>query len=61
MAVGDYRVSKLRDYLFDVINALTTDNDYQITYRIMLKNREIKSYSQLVKIINNDGLILMRC
>ena len=30
MAVGDYRVSKLRDYLFDVINALTTDNDYQI-------------------------------
>ena len=30
MAVGDYRISKLRDYLFEVINTLTTDRNYQI-------------------------------
>ena len=43
MAVGDYRVSKLRDYLFDVINALTTDNDYQInSYNL---SGEVGNYS----------------
>lgn len=31
MAVGDYRISKLREYLFGIINTLTTDRDYQIS------------------------------
>ena len=30
MAVGDYRISKLREYLFEIINALTTNRTYQI-------------------------------
>jgi len=30
MAVTDYRISKLRDYLFGIINTLTTDRNYQI-------------------------------
>ena len=31
MAVGDYRISKLREYLFEIINTLTEDRDYQIS------------------------------
>ena len=31
MAVEDYRISKLRNYLFNVINILTTKRDYQIS------------------------------
>ena len=31
MAVGDYRISKLRDYLFGIINTLTTNRKYQIS------------------------------
>ena len=31
MAVNDYRISKLREYLFGVINALTTNENYQIS------------------------------
>lgn len=31
MAVNDYRISKLRTYLFDVINSLTLKRDYQIS------------------------------
>lgn len=31
MAVNDYRISKLRNYLFNVINTLTTNRDYQIS------------------------------
>ena len=31
MAIGDYRISKLRDYLFNVINTLTTSRNYQIS------------------------------
>ena len=31
MAVSDYRISKLRQYLFDTINTLTTNRDYQIS------------------------------
>ena len=27
----DYRISKLRDYLFDIINSLTTNRKYQIS------------------------------
>ena len=30
MAVNDYRISKLRSYLFDIINTLTTNNNYNI-------------------------------
>ena len=30
MAVGDYRISKLREYLFGIINTLTTNRNYQI-------------------------------
>lgn len=30
MAYTDYRISKLRQYLFDVIDELTKSNDYQI-------------------------------
>ena len=30
MAYTDYRISKLRDYLFDIINTLTTNRKYQI-------------------------------
>ena len=30
MAIGSYRISKLRTYLFDVINNLTSSSDYQI-------------------------------
>ena len=29
--VGDYRISKLREYLFETINTLTTSRDYQIS------------------------------
>ena len=31
MAYTDYRISKLRDYLFEQINTLTTNRDYQIS------------------------------
>ena len=31
MAVGDYRISKLRDYLFEIINTLTSSRNYQIS------------------------------
>lgn len=31
MAVNDYRISKLRDYLFEVINTLTSNSNYQIS------------------------------
>lgn len=31
MSVNDYRISKLRDYLFNVINILTIKRDYQIS------------------------------
>lgn len=31
MAVVDYRISKLREYLFEIINTLTTNRDYQIS------------------------------
>ena len=31
MAVGDYRIYKLREYLFGIINTLTTNRDYQIS------------------------------
>ena len=31
MAVEDYRISKLREYLFEIINTLTTNRKYQIS------------------------------
>lgn len=31
MAVNDYRISKLREYLFEIINTLTTNRNYQIS------------------------------
>ena len=43
MNVNDLRVSKLRDYLFNVINTLTTDREYQINAN-MLSNK-IDDYS----------------
>lgn len=30
MEVNDYRISKLREYLFDIINTLTTNSNYQV-------------------------------
>ena len=30
MNYEDLRITKLRDYLFDIINTLTTNNNYQI-------------------------------
>ena len=30
MAIGDYRISKIRQYLFNVINTLTSNRNYQI-------------------------------
>ena len=30
MEVNDYRISKLRDYLFEILNTLTTNSNYQI-------------------------------
>lgn len=43
MAITDYRISKLREYLFEVINTLTTNRDYQINAN-MLSNK-IDDYS----------------
>ena len=43
MNVEDLRVSKLREYLFEVINSLTTNRDYQINAN-MLSNK-IDDYS----------------
>lgn len=43
MAVTDYRISKLREYLFDIINTLTTNRNYQINAD-MLSNK-IGDYS----------------
>lgn len=43
MEVNDYRISKLRLYLFDIINTLTTNRNYQINAN-MLSN-EIDDYS----------------
>ncbi len=31
MAITDYRISKLREYLFEIINTLTANRDYQIS------------------------------
>lgn len=31
MAITDYRISKLREYLFNIINTLTTNTNYQIS------------------------------
>lgn len=43
MNVEETRISKLRDYLFDIINTLTTNRDYQINAN-MLSNK-IDDYS----------------
>lgn len=43
MNVEDYRISKLRTYLFDIINTLTTNRNYQINVN-MLSN-QIDDYS----------------
>ena len=39
----DYRISKLREYLFNVINTLTDERDYQINANILSDN--IDDYS----------------
>lgn len=49
----DYRISKLRDYLFTIINELTTDRNYQINAN-MLSNK-IDDYS-LDKIPTNTEI-----
>lgn len=38
MEVNDLRISKLRNYLFDIINTLTTNSNYQINAN-MLSNK----------------------
>ena len=43
MNVEDLRISKLRDYLFEIINTLTTNRSYQINAN-MLSNK-IDDYS----------------
>ena len=43
MNIDDYRISKLRDYLFNIINTLTTNRKYQINAN-MLSDR-IEDYS----------------
>lgn len=43
MNINDLRISKLREYLFDVINILTTNREYQIN-AYMLSN-QIDDYS----------------
>ena len=35
MAITDYRISKLREYLFGIINTLTTSRDYQINANML--------------------------
>ena len=35
MAVNDYRISKLRQYLFEIINTLTTNREYQINANML--------------------------
>ena len=37
MAVGDYRISKLRDYLFNVITSISSNSDYQINANMLGK------------------------
>lgn len=39
----DYRISKLRDYLFNIINTLTTNRKYQINANMLSK--DINNYS----------------
>ena len=43
MNINEYRISKLRDYLFGIINALTSNRSYQINAN-MLSNK-IDDYS----------------
>ena len=43
MNINDLRISKLRNYLFDIINTLTTNRNYQINAN-MLSN-QIDDYS----------------
>ena len=53
MAVEDFRISKLREYLFGIINTLTTNRNYQINAN-MLSNK-IDDYS-LDKIPTNTEI-----
>ena len=62
MQVEDYRISKLRDYLFEIINTLTTNRNYQINAN-MLSNQEddysldkIPTESTVEKYITGGGL-----
>jgi len=43
MAVEDLRISKLRNYLFEIINTLTTNRNYQINANMLSNN--IDDYS----------------
>ena len=43
MGINDYRISKLRLYLFNIINTLTTDRNYQINADMLLN--DIDNYS----------------
>ena len=53
MNVEDLRISKLREYLFDVINTLTTNRNYQINANMLSNN--IGDYS-LDKIPTNTDV-----
>lgn len=37
MAVGDYRISKIRDYLFNVITSINNNSNYQINANMLGK------------------------
>jgi len=43
MSIDDYRISKTRNYLFDVINTLTTNRNYQINANML--SSKIDDYS----------------
>ena len=53
MAVEDLRISKLRNYLFEIINTLTTNRSYQINANMLSNN--IDDYS-LDKIPTNPDV-----
>ena len=62
MNIEDLRISKLREYLFDVINTLTTNREYQIN-AYMLSNRtndysldKIPTSSEVIKWITGDTI-----
>ena len=62
MAVGDKRISKLRDYLFNVITNLTNNNNYQINANMLSDKKDdysldkIPTQSQVEYYVTGGGL-----